>query len=177
MKDMLDQVTSVDLLSFGGPRRLISLGYYDGTTNGLLSFEQSGLAFRYELVSWDSGEDWRVFCLSPLIQSDFGAAVQVLSVLGEPRWPCWFPHWEFTSDAQKLDVEQALEAILNRSGPYRMAVLSRDLCASIKAAVNVIAGPGGAVEQFTRDRQIQPYEKWLPLFGVNAVKDPQRGCS
>ena len=169
---MIDQVTSVDLLSLAGPRRLVSLGYYDGTTNGLLSFEKPGLAFRYDLVSWDSGEDWRVFCLSPLIPNDFEAAVHALSVLGEPRWPCWFPPWEFSSDAEKLGVEQALEAILNRSGPYRMAVLSRDLCTSTRAAVNIIARPGGAVEQFTRDRQIQPYEKWLPLFGVNAVEDP-----
>jgi hypothetical protein len=167
---MLDHPKPIELDGLAQPWRLISLGYYDGTTNGLIRFEEPDLSFRYDLVSWDSGEDWRVFCLSELAPSDFETAAQALSVLGVPRWPCWFPAWEFTSDTERQRVEDTLKAIVGRSGPYRIAILSRDLCTAIKAAVNVTSEPGSAVEQFSRDRKIQPFERWLPVFGLNAAE-------
>jgi len=36
--------------------RLISLGFYDGTTSGLIELEP-GAVFRYDVVGWDDGQD------------------------------------------------------------------------------------------------------------------------
>ena len=152
-----------------GPRRLISLGYYDGTIHGLVKFEATGAAFRYDLISWDSGEDWRVFCLAQMAPNDFEEAERMLSVLGDPKWPCWYPTWEFHSDAQKQETEKALEIILDRCGPYVAAVLSTDLCTSIKAQIEIGADLRDAVEEFGRTRQIQVFERWLEAFGPDTL--------
>ena len=163
-------MTSTDSRGIAGQRRLLSLGYHDGTTNGLVKFDKSGLAFRYDLVAWDSGEEWRVFCLSPLASNDFEVAVQALSDLGDPKWPCWFPIWEFSSEAKKNDAEAAVEATLNRCGRYQFAILSRDLCTSILAVATTVADFGDAAEKFSRDRKLQPFDKWLDLFGATVLE-------
>lgn len=74
--------------------RVISLGFYDGTTSGLAQvLDSSGdVAWcRYELVAWDDGQDTRVFCLGSIQEEAFESAQVLLSETEEPSWPVWFP--------------------------------------------------------------------------------------
>jgi hypothetical protein len=158
------EIQATYLQNIVSPHRIISLGFYDGTTNGLILFEKAGLVFKYDLISWDGAENWRVFCLAPLRPDDFVEVTNILSSLGEPKWPCWHPVWRFSSDSQQHDVEQSLNVLLNSSGPYVSAVLSNDLCTSIRTAIVIGDELKNMVDEFVRTGERQPFESWVTKF-------------
>src|SRR5258708_24525385 len=76
-------------------RRIISLGYYDGTTSGLLAVAGAPNTYKYDMVSWDDQQDRRVYCIALLPSDAFERAIGILRELGEPKWPFWNPVWNF----------------------------------------------------------------------------------
>jgi hypothetical protein len=169
----MEDLFSSDLVrSFAGPRRLISLDYYDGTTSGLIRLDEAATDYRYDLVAWDSNQDIRVFCLSSLAPFAFDKAVEVISILGKPSWPCWYPLWKFTSQQEREATERRLNAIVgDQSGPYAVAVLCADLCGEITRAMTLSGESYQMAEEFRHTRAKQPFEKWLIYFGERTA-DP-----
>lgn len=151
-----------DIAAFADPgieRRLISLGFYDGTTNGLIELGGSR-SFRYDLISWDENQDKRVYCIGPLPPSAFQKALDVLRSLGEPRWPVWNPLWKFENEEAQMSAQRALDEIL---GPaeYHISVITADLS---QPGGRVIPLTGEALRQATKfgiDRELQPFPVWL----------------
>ncbi len=71
--------------------KILSLGFYDGTTSGVAQCSRCLESYRYELVTWDSGQDTRIYSVAPLPQESFEAIVRLVSVVEKPIWPLWLP--------------------------------------------------------------------------------------
>jgi hypothetical protein len=93
--------------------RVISIGWYDGTTSGLAFDSLRELAFRFDLLDWGPCQDLRIFALSPLSLPQFEQTVKLFSTSQAPKWPIWYPSWP--SDPLEL----------KRMGSERDAILSR----------------------------------------------------
>jgi hypothetical protein len=59
--------------------RIISLGFYDGTTSGVAQCSHCSRFYKYELVAWDSSQDLRIYSLAALPQESFEALLKLLS--------------------------------------------------------------------------------------------------
>jgi hypothetical protein len=140
--------------------RLISLGFYDGTTSGLIELEP-GAVFRYDVVAWDSGQDQRVYCLARMPARAFADLIELLSPSEAPRWPQWFPRWEFSSEGQ-----QSVEKILDQAGPYSVAGLGTDITA-IDVALPLEGQAWERAQELRRTGKLQHFHDWLPLFHAN----------
>ena len=73
--------------------RVLSLGWYDGTTSGLAECSSCSSVFKYDLVDWDADQEQRVFALSRLDRESFERIVEILKAFESPKWPFWNPRW------------------------------------------------------------------------------------
>jgi hypothetical protein len=137
--------------------RLISLGFYDGTTSGLIELE-IGIVFRYDVVSWDDHEDRRVYCLARIPVPAFAELIKLLSSSETPRWPQWFPRWESSPD-----IQRSVDNLLDQAGPYSVVGLGTDIT-SVDDAVALEGRAYDRAEDFRRNGQMQPFNDWLPVF-------------
>jgi hypothetical protein len=91
--------------------KVMSLGWYDGTTSGLAQCSECSAAFKYDIVDWDSDQDRRIFAFSSIGLPEFDHIVSLLSGSDSPSWPFWCPRWEFTSaerDRIKKEIDERL---------------------------------------------------------------------
>jgi hypothetical protein len=142
-------------------RRLVSLGFYDGTTKGFMMLG-TDRAFRYDLVSWDAYQNKRVYCLVPIPQHEFERVVNVLQVLGSPKWPVWNPLWVFGTEEARLSAERTLDEISN-CGEYHLGVLTEDLSHSGGSAFPLVGAPFDQAMKFKIDQELQSFEIWSSL--------------
>ena len=59
--------------------KILSLGWYDGTTSGLVQCSQCSAVFKYDIVDWDSDQDQRIFAFSPIEPQEFDGIVESVS--------------------------------------------------------------------------------------------------
>ncbi len=137
--------------------RLISLGFYDGTTSGLIEFEP-GAVFRYDVVGWDDGQDQRIYCLARMPARAFADVVELLSPSEAPHWPQWFPRWEFTPE-----IQRSVDKILDQAGPYLVAGLGADIT-TIDVVLSLETQAYERAQEFRRTGRLQPFHDWLLLF-------------
>lgn len=138
---------------FSGPTpfgKVLSLGWYDGTTNGLAQCSECSAAFRYDLVAWDSGQDCRIFAFSPITPQAFDRAVSLFATCEAPRWPLWVPWFRFRPpEAERVDTE--IEMCLSQSARPEYVVAADGYFKTILSA--------------------------KPLSGVESEKPPTRFCT
>jgi len=82
--------------------RILTLGWYDGITDGLVCSPSELIAFRFDILAWGPCQDQRVFAFSPISISMFDDVVRLLGKLGPPEWPCWHTKWP--SDSIEADL-------------------------------------------------------------------------
>jgi hypothetical protein len=94
--------------------KVVSLGWYDGTTSGLAFHALRQFACRFDLLDWGPCQEMRVFALSRIAVSDFEQAVGLLSRSETPNWPIWYPRWPIsTQEQERMNLE--LDPILLRA--------------------------------------------------------------
>lgn len=103
--------------------KVLSLGWYDGTTSGLVQCSQCSAAFKYDIVDWDSNQDRRILAFSPISSQEFDGIVELLSRSESPRWPFWNPRWEFDSQ-EKERITLEIDNHLSRAGNPEYVVAS-----------------------------------------------------
>lgn len=108
-------------IAFG---KILSFGWYDGTTSGLLQCSRCSAAFKYDLIDWDSGQDRRVFALSPMEAERFDQTVKVLGGDARAKWPLWVPRWEFDSTEEKERIEKEVDEHLATAKPPEFLIVS-----------------------------------------------------
>jgi len=108
-------------------QRILSFGYYDGTTAGVAQCVGCSVAYKYDLLAWDEDQDMRIFGLAPLPSGSFSELLAASAVLGEPRWPTWVPVWQFSSETIQNKVESRIQAVLNKAGPLTFVVATNDI--------------------------------------------------
>jgi len=117
--------------------KIISLGFYDGTTSGVAQCSRCSRSYRYELVAWDSGQDLRIYSLASLPQRSFDALVRLLSGATSPTWPIWMPELPSDPAREVTELSRAIDAELAEANPPDRVVASRHIDKEILASRNL----------------------------------------
>ena len=100
---------------------VIALDWYDGPTEGILQLGDNGSVFRFHLLETRNGspenDDVTVYGLYPMPSEWIGRLVELLTPTHTPKWPVWWPIWQFPSDDVRLAVEKQTDEIMSQSGP------------------------------------------------------------
>jgi hypothetical protein len=109
-------------------RRVLALGIYDGATAGVLEAD-TGEVFRFDLPD----EDVQLGKLGPrtyslrLLPAD--AFRQLIAIIGPhfpPKWPAWYPVWQFPDDSTRVQVEAQTDMVLAEAGPVLWEITTDD---------------------------------------------------
>jgi hypothetical protein len=119
--------------------KVLSLGWYDGTTSGLAQCSHCSTTFKYDIVDWDSDQEQRMFSFSPISPQDFERTIKVLSSIETPNWPFWFPKWQFAPQ-EKKSIKAEVDECLARAGRPEYLVAS-DRRLEVIFAVKRLSGP------------------------------------
>jgi hypothetical protein len=114
--------------------RIISLGFYDGTTSGIAQCSHCSRFYKYELVAWDSNQDVRIYSLADVPQESFDALVRLLSVVKGPTWPFWVPILPSDSGPEVGVLKRAIDSELAKAEPPGQVIVSRHLDREILAS-------------------------------------------
>ena len=119
--------------------KVLSLGWYDGTTAGLAECARCSTVFKYDIVDWDSDQERRMFAFSPVSAQDFERTVKLVSRVETPRWPFWFPKWELAPQ-EKASIKVEVDECLARAGRPEYLVAS-DRRLEMVFAIRRLSGP------------------------------------
>ena len=114
-------------------QKVISLGWYDGTTGGLALDSLERSAFRFDLLDWDPCQELRIFAMSPIAVPEFDKAVKLLSRSSAPKWPIWYSGWP-SDIAEQVRLGSELDAILLQASSPEFAFASQSRFETILAA-------------------------------------------
>jgi hypothetical protein len=107
--------------------RVLSLGWYDGTTSGLALCAQYPAVFKYDILDWDSDQEHRIFALSPIDREKFDQLVDLFSSKEEPKWPFWHPRWQISPTEKALLKAQVDQRLAQAKSPEYVIASDRRL--------------------------------------------------
>lgn len=147
--------------------RIVSLGFYDGTTSGVARCSHCSKSYRYELIAWDSGQDLRVYSLSALPQGSFDALVGLLSSSTSPRWPLWSPVLQSDPAAKG-----AIDAELAKAEPPSCAIASLQLDKEILATKELTALARSRLPTGKGYPDVKDWEFWRRYLALESQPEP-----
>jgi hypothetical protein len=134
------EITGVALPSKIPFGKILSFGWYDGTTSGMVQCSGCSAAFKYDIVDWDSDQDRRIFALSPIESDKFDQIVRILGGDAQAKWPFWVPRWEFDSKEERKRIEKEVdEHLATARRPEFLIVSDRNL--SMMFGMRRLTGP------------------------------------
>ena len=96
-------------------RQVVVFDWLDGPRSGLCALAQPQCCFVFDTLGERPTEDDlddRLFCLKEGPIDTMDQALSILGVLGPPTSPIWVPRWIFSTEVQRLETEQKLDALL-----------------------------------------------------------------
>jgi len=131
--------------------RMISLGWFDGSTDGVVQCGTCGTPYKFSILaiddgsydfdSWNKGRDLIVYGLAELSENDFDKIVAILAVTEPPRWPEWYrgPYVDYQNKQEYLRVDGEVIEYLERSNNISLAIACRmgDLLKEIRSSRRV----------------------------------------
>jgi hypothetical protein len=147
--------------------RVVSLGFYDGTTSGVAQCSQCSRSYRYELVAWDSGQDLRVFSLAILPQKSFNEVVKLLSGATGPTWPFWSP--ALPSDPT---VSAALDVELANAETPSCVVVARQMDMELLSGRNLTDDARTKLPAHKGYPDAEGWGFWQTYLGIDSLKEP-----
>lgn len=109
--------------------RVLILGYYDGATDGVLQLGDGGPVYRFDWADEEHnpvGCDTRSYTLRPLSDDALDRLTAILADYHEPKWPAWFPRWEFPTPEIQADVTAQVDNILATAGEPEWEITTAD---------------------------------------------------
>jgi len=143
--------------------RIIALDWHDGLRAGLAACVASQQAYSVEFRSWDDQQARRIYALYPISSSTFERLLGLLSSLGPPKWPIWFPVWRFASQHEQEAAERALERLRSEAYEPTCVVLAKDLSREIIRSATL--RDVNARKRFAMlDARSAPFSDWNALL-------------
>ena len=113
--------------------KVISIGWYDGTTSGVALDSRHSMAFRFDLLDFGPGQEVRVFALARLDLSAFNQIAELLSSFCKLSGQVAFVRWpSVLAEGQRLSLE--MDAILAHSGKPEFAIATNSMFENLLAA-------------------------------------------
>jgi len=98
--------------------RILTLGWYDGITEGLVCCHSSSFAFKFNILAWELNHFKRVYTLSSIPISSFNTAVDYLIQFEQPKWPQWhFNKWPSDLTKHKIMIQELDQILLDEEKP------------------------------------------------------------
>jgi hypothetical protein len=93
--------------------RLIILDFYDGVSEGILGLGSAGQVYH---IKMSNNSDWepRTFDVYQLPDSAIDDSVRILGESQTPKWPAWYPIWEFNDEKTQRAVEAVFDQIVSQ---------------------------------------------------------------
>lgn len=138
--------------------KMIIFDYYDGETSGIYAEDEaSQVISRFELLSWDDQQDWRIFCVGRVPDGNvlFRKLVELYKQFDDEHWPVWSPS---VVPPDKRSEELELTRALDSKVQYQSVVLST---AFHKGAAKTAAITGELetlVQRFIRTGELQDFK-------------------
>lgn len=114
--------------------KIIALGFYDGPTSGIAQCEICSTPYKFVMLDWDDNQEVRIFSLAPITLPAWNQMVNLLSKHESPKWPVWFPRWEFPSEIVRDNVDSETDKILASAGIPELVIASNRYGDQILAA-------------------------------------------
>lgn len=150
--------------------RIVSLGYYDGTTHGLARCRSCGKSYSYVLQAWDLEQDTRVYSMAEVSAATFDAFVSELSLEQRPSWPVWVPNFATPPRPNSLlsTVKRLLEAhdpqfVIAASSPEKHITAFRNLTPVSRQHLNTAPYP-----------ESKDWEFWRQFLGIPENATPTK---
>jgi len=100
--------------------RLVSTGYYDGPTDGLVECGACRTLYVFHKLDWDDGQDLRVFSLAPT-RGSFAEFEGI--VAKRAAWPTWI----ITGDGREGPALAHVQRFMDAAASVEFVVASRCL--------------------------------------------------
>jgi len=113
--------------------RVLSLGWYDGTTSGLARCANCSSVFKYDIVDWDADQEQRIFALSRIDPAEFDCVVDILSASEKPHWPFWNPRWPIEPPELTERIKKEVDTYMSRANQPEYLIASDRKLAKIFA--------------------------------------------
>lgn len=104
--------------------KVVSLGYYDGTTHGLARCRSCATCYSYALQAWDGDQETRVYSMGQVPPRDFENLVSELSLEQEQTWPLWVPNFANPSHRTKTILALAKNLLQSHDPQFVIAAVS-----------------------------------------------------
>jgi hypothetical protein len=147
--------------------KLIGLRYYDGPIGGLvlLNLDGSERLFWFELLSWDSLQDNRVFALSEIADGGpvLDRVIRAISVLGAPKWPIWVPSWNFETEEARKEADAVIAEIVSSRAPYSVVMCAPDDLSVVRIHTDLGPVHFSQLNIFNESGLQQAFEDWQAL--------------
>jgi hypothetical protein len=153
--------------------KIISLGFYDGTTSGVAQCSHCFKAYRYELVAWDSGQDTRIYSLANLPQEAFDAMVGLLSGIKGPTWPFWEPNLPSDSTEGRA-MNAAIDTQLAKAESPARVIASRQLDKEILASREITLAARVKLPVARNYSNMKDWEFWRTYLAVDSLPESTR---
>ncbi len=149
--------------------RIMTLGWYDGITDGLVCGPSGSIAFRFDILAWGPSQDRRVFVLSPISIPTFDEVVKLLEQLRPTKWPRWdVGGWP--SDLAQLErLNHELNQILVNSAKPSLLIETESMFKTIYGARQLSEDSLNLMpDQFDGYPQSDNYDYWHKYLGLSS---------
>jgi hypothetical protein len=82
------------------------------------------MAYRFELIAWDSNQENRIYSLAEMEPQVFDSIVHMLSLIEVPRWSYWIPRWQFKSPEEEKRNRDAVELDLQKASIAKLVIVA-----------------------------------------------------
>jgi hypothetical protein len=145
--------------------KMIILGYYDGETSGVYAEDEaSQVISRFELLSWDDQQNWRIFCVGRVRDGNalFRKLVELYRQFEDEHWPVWAPSLvPQDRRSEELEIRRALDSRVQ----YESLVLSTDFHKGAAKTAPITGELETFVQRFIRTGELQDFKTCKSLMG------------
>jgi hypothetical protein len=124
--------------------RLLILDFYDGMTEGIIELGSSGPVLFLKMTGNElCGEVFRTFHVQELPEDSFEECVRILAEAQAPKWPVWYPIWEFNDEETQHAVEAVFDKVLSQGRRTEWELTSEDIINMENIRLDKIKVPQG----------------------------------
>jgi hypothetical protein len=146
--------------------KVISLGFYDGPTSGVLQCETCSANHKFDMLDWDEQQEVRIFRLAQLPSGSLDRCVRVYADIGSPRWPLWVPSVESSSPETRDAVNRTVQQVLDSAEPATVVMAWVPSADMILSATRVPAEDlSNAPDWFSADEPAITHD-WFARLGL-----------
>ncbi len=148
--------------------RILTLGWYDGITSGLLCASARSSVFRFDILAWSPDQDQRIFALSPMSIAVFDEVVGILTSFELPKWPRWDCVGAWPRDMERaIQLSADLDQILAIAEKPTSVIETESMFETIFASRRLPESTIGLIpDHFEAYPHLDNYDYWRQYLGL-----------